>query len=124
MQYLCLVHVDGTKTEAMSQNELDALDDENLANDNELRRTGQLMFAGPLPADAATTVRMRDGKLSATNGPFAETTEVLGGFLLIEARDLNEAIQIAGNVPMARLGSIEVRPVMDLEKKVRERPGQ
>jgi hypothetical protein len=121
MQYLCLVHVDGAKTEAMSQDELDALDDENLASDEELRRTGQLVLSGPLPAEDAMIVRMRNGRLSATNGPFAETTELLGGFLLIEARDLNEAIQIAGKVPMARLGSIEVRPVMDLAKKVRER---
>jgi hypothetical protein len=124
MQYLCLVHVDGAKMEGMSQDELDALDDENLANDNELRRTGQLILSGPLPAETATTVRMRDGRLSATNGPFAETTELLGGFLLIEARDLNQAIQIAGKVPMARFGRIEVRPVIDLEKKVRERSGR
>lgn len=121
MQYLCLVHVDGAQLEAMSQDELDALDDENLTSDEELRRTGQLVLSGPLPAEDAMLVRMRNGKLSATNGPFAETTELLGGFLLIEARDLNEAIQIAGKVPMARLGSIEVRPVMDLAKKVRER---
>jgi hypothetical protein len=124
MQYLCLVHVDGAKMEAMSQNELDALDDENLANDGELRRAGHLVLSGPLPAEGAMTVRMRDGRLSATNGPFAETTELLGGFLLIEARDLNQAIQIAGKVPMARFGRIEVRPVIDLEKKVRERSGR
>lgn len=61
--------------------------------------------------------------MSATDGPFAETTEQLGGFVFIEARDLNEAIQIASELPMANYGSIEVRPVMDLEARVRERSG-
>jgi hypothetical protein len=125
MQYLCLVRVDEAKFNALSQKELDALDDENLANDDELRRSGHLVLSGPLEAgEAATTVRVRNGRLSATDGPFAETTELVGGFLLIEARDLNEAIQIAGNIPMARFGSIEVRPVLDLQQKVRERPAR
>ena len=66
---------------------------------------------------AATTLRMRNGKLSMTDGPFAETKEHLGGFILIEARDLNEAIQAASKIPMVRMGSIEVRPIMELERK-------
>jgi hypothetical protein len=65
----------------------------------------------------AITVRVRDGRLSATDGPFAETNEQLGGFVLIEARDLNEAIRIAGRIPSARLGSVEVRPVIDLMRE-------
>jgi hypothetical protein len=69
------------------------------------------------------TIRVRDGQMSATDGPFAETTEQLGGFVFIEARDMNEAIKIASESPMARYGSVEVRPVMDLEARVRERSG-
>ena len=66
------------------------------------------------PVDTATTVRVRNGKLSTTDGPFAETKEQLGGFILIEARDLNEAIQVAAKIPLARQGSIEVRPIREL----------
>ena len=67
-------------------------------------------------ANEAVTVRIRDGKMSATDGPFMETKEVLGGFVLIEAHDLNDAVRIAGGFPFARLGSIEVRPVVDFSK--------
>src|SRR4029453_12628405 len=67
-------------------------------------------------ASAAVSVRVRDGRLSTTDGPFAETKEHLSGFIIIEARDLNEAIRLAGNIPMARLGTIEVRPVRELER--------
>jgi len=66
------------------------------------------------PVEAATTIRVRSGKLSTTDGPFAETKEQLGGFILIEARDLNEAIQVAAKIPMARHGSIEVRPIREI----------
>jgi hypothetical protein len=66
------------------------------------------------PVSTATTVRMRNGKLSITDGPFAETKEQLAGFYLIEAKDLNEALQVAGGIPAARVGSVEVRPVRDL----------
>jgi hypothetical protein len=67
------------------------------------------------PIETATTVRVRGGKLSTTDGPFAETKEQLGGFLLIEARDLNDAIQVAAKIPMGRRGSIEVRPIKELK---------
>ena len=121
MQYLCLVYVDGAKFNAMSQGELETLQDESMANDDELQKSGHLVMAQALePVATATTVRVRNGKLSATVGPFAETTEQLAGFVLIEARDLNEAIEIAGRIPMARLGSIEVRSEMDLSH-VRDR---
>ena len=66
------------------------------------------------PVSAATTVRLRNGKVSITDGPFAETNEQIGGFILIEAKDLNEAIQIASKIPVIRLGAIEVRPIMEL----------
>jgi hypothetical protein len=115
MQYLCLVYADEAKLAVMSQDELDALIDETVANNRELQASGHLVLAQALEqVEAAITVRVRDGRLSATDGPFAETNEQLGGFVLIEARDLNEAVRIAGRIPSARLGSVEVRPVVDL----------
>jgi hypothetical protein len=118
MQYLCLVYAEEARLAAMPQREVDALIDETSANNQELRASGHLLLAQALEqVDGAVTVRVRDGRLSATDGPFAETTEQLGGFLLIEARDLNEAISIAGRIPSARLGSVEVRPVIDLARE-------
>jgi hypothetical protein len=118
MQYLCLVYADEARVNGMSQQEIDALIDETAANNEELRASGQLILAQALEqVDAAMTVRVRDGRLSVTDGPFAETNEQLGGFVLIEARDLNEALQIAGRIPSARLGSVEVRPVIDLTRE-------
>jgi hypothetical protein len=122
MKYLCLVYADEAKLDVMPQHEVDALIDEVLANNEELEASGQLILAEALEhVAAAMTVRVRNRRLSATDGPFAETNEQLGGFVLIEARDLNEAVQIAGRIPSARIGSIEVRPVIDL---VRERSPQ
>jgi hypothetical protein len=121
MRYLCLVYADEATLNAMPQPEVDALIDETLANNQELAASGQLLRAEALEqVAAATTVRVRNRRLSATDGPFAETREQLGGFVLIEARDLNEAIQLAGRIPAARIGSVEVRPVIDLR---RERSG-
>jgi hypothetical protein len=118
MQYLCLVYADEARVNGMSQQEIDALIDETAANNEELRASGQLILAQALEqVDAAMTVRVRDGRLSVTDGPFAETNEQLGGFVLIEARDLNEALKIAGRIPSARLGSVEVRPVIDLSRE-------
>ncbi|HJW63749.1 MAG TPA: YciI family protein [Actinomycetes bacterium] len=118
MQYLCLVYADEARVNGMSQQEIDALIDETAANNEELGASGQLVLAQALEqVDEAMTVRVRDGRLSVTDGPFAETNEQLGGFVLIEARDLNEALQIAGRIPSARLGSVEVRPVIDLTRE-------
>ena len=121
MKYLCMVLVDEKKLEAMSPNELQALDDESLAYDDSLRKRGHLITAQALESvQTATIVRVRNGKVSLTDGPFAETNEQIGGFLLIEAQDLNQAIQLAANVPVIRLGGIEVRPIKELtasEKK-------
>jgi len=120
MKYVCLVYLVEKEMEAMSESEADACTDESLAYDDALRRTGQLIMAHALASvEMATTVRVRKGKLSATDGPFAETTEQLGGFLLIEARDLNEAIQAASRIPLARRGSIEVRPIKELKPSAR-----
>ena len=85
---------------------------------NELRRSGVLLAAEALqPVETATTVRVRNGKLSVSDGPFAETKEQLAGFYLIEARDLNDAIQVASKIPPAREGSVEVRPVRELNPR-------
>ena len=121
MRYLCLVYADEAALNVLPQPEVDALIDETLATNQALAESGHLVLAEALEqVEAATTVRVRNRRLSATDGPFAETHEQLGGFVLIEARDLNEAIQIAGRLPSARLGSVEVRPVIDLQ---RERSG-
>jgi hypothetical protein len=118
MRYLCLVYADESKVDAMSQAEVDVFLDEVDANAEEMRARGQVVRAEALEhVEAARTVRVRDGRLSATDGPFAETTEQLGGFFLIEARDMDEAIAIAGRIPGARIGSIEVRPVIDLRRE-------
>jgi hypothetical protein len=95
VKYLCLVYVEENKLEALSESEMDALVREALAYDNALRESGHYICSEALqPVRAATTVRIRHGKPSATDGPFAETKEQLGGFILIDAKDLNEAIQV------------------------------
>jgi hypothetical protein len=115
MKYICLVYLVEKDMSAMTKMEADGCTEESLAYDDTLRRAGHLIVAHALqPVETATTIRVRSGKLSATDGPFAETKEQLGGFILIEARDLNEAIQVAGKIPLARRGSIEVRPIMEL----------
>jgi hypothetical protein len=115
MKYLCMVIVDEKAQDAMSESDMQALVDESLAYDDTLRKGGHFVAAQALESvNAATTVRLRNGKVSITDGPFAETNEQIGGFILIEARDLNEAIQLASRIPGARLGGIEVRPVREL----------
>ena len=121
MQYLCLVYVQESTFAAMTPDEQHALDAASLANDEELRLSGHLILAQALQnPGSAVTVRVRGESVSTTVGPFAETTEHLGGFVFVEARDLNEAIGIAARLPIARHGSIEVRPVMDLAARVQE----
>jgi len=114
MKYLCLAYEEESTLNALSKSEWDVLRTETLNYVDELKRNGHLLAAEPLQsARTATTVRVRGGKVSITDGPFAETKETLGGFFLINARDLNEAIQVASKWPSARLGSIEVRPIED-----------
>ncbi len=116
MKYVCLVYVEETKLDALSKSELEALVDESLDYDDVLRRSGHYVASDALQSvQTATTVRVRSGKVVTTDGPFAETKEQLGGFFLIEARDLNDAIQVASKIPPARLGSIEVRPILELK---------
>jgi hypothetical protein len=108
MKYLCLVYLEGQKLHAVPDRECAACG-------AGLRQNGSLIAAEALqPVETATTVRVRHGQLSVTDGPFAETKEQLAGFYLIEARDLNDAIQVAAKIPPAREGSVEVRPVREL----------
>jgi hypothetical protein len=112
MRYLCLAYEQESLFDAMPREEWDALRRETMAYVEELERSGTLILAHPLKSvRTAATVRVRDNKLTTTDGPFAETKETLGGFFLIEAKDLNEAISVASKWPSARLGSIEVRPI-------------
>lgn len=109
MKYLCLVYLERDKWNAVPDHEC-------FASGNGMRESGHLVAAEPLfPVEMATTVRIRNGQVSITDGPFAETKEQLAGFYLVEARDLNEAIQLASKIPPAREGSIEVRPVRELQ---------
>ncbi len=118
MKYLCLAYAEEGTLRALSRSEWDSLRGETLAYVEELRGNGYLIAAEALQsARTASTVRVRGGRVSVTDGPFAETKEQLGGFFLIEAKDLNEAIQVAAKWPSARLGSIEVRPI---EESLRE----
>ena len=112
MKYLCLAYEEESKLNALSKSEWDSLRDETVTYVDELRSSGRLISTEPLQSvRTAATVRVRGGKVSITDGPFAETKETLGGFFLINARDLNDAIQVASKWPSARLGSIEVRPI-------------
>ncbi len=115
MKYLCLVYLEEKILNAFSAHERRAISDEAMAYCDKLQKAGQLLSASPLhPVETATTVRVRGGKTSTTDGPFAETKEQLGGFLMIDVPDLNDAIRIAAQFPAAKFGSIEVRPMKEL----------
>ncbi len=113
MKYLCLVYLDEKRLDECS-------DSDCLAYDAAIRKSGHCIASEALQSvQTATTVRVRNGKASVTDGPFAETKEQLAGFYLIEAKDLNEAIQLAARVPPARVGSIEVRPIRPIREMTR-----
>ncbi len=119
MKFLCVVYEEpnnglGPQTEQEAQE----LVNEHLNYDETLRQSGHWLIAQALqPVETATTVRVRNGKTSITDGPFAETKELLGGFILIEAKDMEEAVQLAAGIPSARMGFIHVRKVLEFEKK-------
>ena len=114
MKYLCLIYDEEAQFATMSKAEMDALMGEYYAFTESIKKSGHYVAGEALqPTHTATSLRIRNGKLSSTDGPFAETKEQLGGFYLIEARDLNEAMQVAARIPSARIGTIEVRPVED-----------
>jgi hypothetical protein len=114
VKYLCLIYDEEKKLAARSKSEVEALTAEYFAFTDEIQKSGHFLAGEALqPVQTATTVRVRSGKVSTTDGPFAETKEQLGGFYLIEARDLNDAIRVASKIPSARLGSVEVRPIRE-----------
>ena len=116
MRYVCLVYFDPRKVFDRSPEGEAVLADAGRLT-AELKASGHLIASEALQLPAETmTVQVRDGKMSATDGPFMETKEMLGGFILIEARDLNEAVQIGARIPFARVGHVEVRPVVDLSQ--------
>lgn len=114
MKYLCLIYENEQDWTEMSKEQTDAIMGEYFQFTDDIRQSGHLLAGEALqPVSTATTLRIRNGRLTTTDGPFAETKEQLGGFYMIEARDLNDAIQVAAKIPAARNGSIEVRPVID-----------
>ncbi len=114
MKYACLIYGDEAALQKMSREEMRQLAAEGKAFHETLQKSGQFVaFQGLTHANTATTVRVREGKTLTTDGPFAETKEILGSIYVIEAKDLNEAIQVAAKFPSARIGSIEVRPAWD-----------
>ena len=115
MKYLCLVYLEEKILNAFPSQERQTILAEAMSYCERLQKAGQLLAASPLhPVDTATTVRVREGKTSTTDGPFAETKEQLGGFLMIDVPDLNDAIRVAAQFPAARFGSVEVRPMKEL----------
>ena len=117
MKYLCLIYDEEKQMEAMTKDEANAFSGEYKTLTDEIIASGHMVAGEALhPVRTATTVRIRNGRMSTTDGPFAETKEQLGGFYLIEARDLNDAIQLAARIPSARTGSVEVRPVVDFSQ--------
>jgi hypothetical protein len=116
MKYLCLIYDAESAWDALPKNEMDAIMGDYFTFSDEVHKSGHMLAGEALdPVRTATTVRVRHGKVTTTDGPFAETKEQLGGFYLIQARDLNEAIQIAARIPTARSGCVEVRPVTVFE---------
>ncbi len=117
MKYLCLIYDNEKQWQAMSKEQADRFRGEYFAFSESIRSDGHYLGGNALqPTQTATTVRVRNGKLSTTDGPFVETKEQLGGYYLIEAKDLNDAIQVASRIPSARLGAIEVRPIMEFNQ--------
>lgn len=122
MKYLCMVYYDENIINNMSASDWQALNRECEACGESLRGSGKMIGGNALhPSTTATSLRMRDGKRLITDGPFAETKEQLAGFYLLDARDLNEAIQLASKIPPARIGTIEIRPIRELDSTKDER---
>jgi hypothetical protein len=118
MKYLCMIYYDEKKLDNMPKSERDALYAEAYAYYDELVRSGHGIAGDPLESvETATTVRVQQGKASITDGPYVETKEQLGGFILMDASDLDEAIRLASKIPPARLGGVEVRPIRDMRKR-------
>lgn len=113
MKYLCLIYENEKNWEHYTKEQGAAMSSEYFAFTEDIRKSGHMLGGDALqPTTTATTVRVRNGKVSTTDGPFAETKEQLGGYYLIEGKDLNDAIQVASRIPGAKTGSVEVRPIM------------
>ncbi len=118
MRYLCLIYDDEKARQAMPRAEAEAFHGEYYEFMDAIKQSGNYVGGNALqPTSTATTVRVRDREMSATDGPYAETREQLGGYFLIETRDLNDAIQVAARIPGARIGAVEVRPVLDTSRR-------
>ena len=117
MQYLLAVYIDEEAMSSITAGEQQTLNGDSIEYDQELTRSGHYIHSNALqPPQTAVTVRARNGKFSTTDGPFAETKEHLGGFILVEARDMNEAIELAAKIPVGQFGCIEVRPIMTIPR--------
>jgi hypothetical protein len=115
MQYLLLIYTDESEWEQLSDEERKPMIDEYFALTDSLQESGNYVLGAPLqPTSTATSVRVRDRETLVTDGPFAETKEQLGGFYLVEANDVDEAIGFAARIPGARYGTVEVRPLMPI----------
>ena len=122
MRYLCLIYENEKAWETIPPAESEAIMNEYFQFTDEIRKNGKYVAGEALqPTASSTTVRVRNGKVSTTDGPFAETKEQLGGFYMIEATDLNDAIQVASRIPSARHGAIEIRPVVDFSAETAQR---
>ena len=118
MQYLCLIYEAESELPSRPAEEQEAIMGEYFAFTNQMREGGKLVAGDALmPTETATTVRVRDGNVVTTDGPFAETKEQLGGYYLLDCNDLDEAIELAGKIPSSRWGSIEVRPIMVFDQE-------
>ena len=121
MKFICLGYIEPGKFEGMSEHERNALVDACFSYDDVLRKNGH--FAGGeglQPPSTAATLRLRDGKVSVTEGPYAETKEQIGGILILEARDLDHAIKLMSKHPGVRAGPFEIRPAADLKPMIRD----
>jgi hypothetical protein len=115
MKYLCLIYHEESAREAMLKADADSMRAEYFAYTDGIKKSGHYLGGNALqPTATATTVRVRNGRTATTDGPFAETKEQLAGYYLVEAKDLNDAIQVGARIPGARYGSIEVRPIMEI----------
>jgi hypothetical protein len=112
MKYLCLIYADESRRLTATKEEAAAMWNAYMSFGEDIKKSGHWLAGDALqPTSATTVVRVRDGKMSTTDGPFIETKEQLGGYYLVEAKDLNEAIQVASRIPGAKVGAIEVRPI-------------
>ncbi len=121
MKYICLGYLEPGKFENMSESERNTVLDECFEYNDHLRSSGHVVAEAPLqPPESAVTLYWKNGKVSATDGPYAETKEHLGGILILEARDLNHAIQLISRHPGMKLGTNEIRPLADMSEIIKE----